>query len=233
MIKKNIFIIGTTASGKSKLSQKLYKKLKIKIINTDSITIYKKKNIGSDKPNSKILKKIKHNFINIINTNEKFSITKFKKKLKILTQKSNYENKTPLFVGGNLMYSWIIQKENSKKKIKNINLCLIPSTKNVLKKNIFKRITYMINNNLIEEIINLNKDKKANLFYNKINEGIGYNELSKYITNKTKLNETVKKIKKNTIELSNKQILWIKKIKKNIYFINKYNKINTNIKKVL
>lgn len=232
MVKKQIFIVGTTASGKSNLSQKIYKNIKTKIINTDSIIIKKKKNIGSDKPNNKILKKIKHNLVNIINTNENFSIKKFIKKSNKVITKYNSKKITPMYVGGNLMYSLIIQKENAKNKIKNINLCLLPSTKKTLRENIIKRINLMINNKLIEEIINLHRDKKANLFYNKTNEGIGYKEFLKYINNKKKLIKTIIEIKKNTFELANKQILWIKKIKKNIFYINRHCKIK-NIKKLL
>ena len=55
-----IVIVGPTGIGKTKLSIELAKLLDAEIINGDSVSIYKKLNIGSAKPTIEERAEIKH-----------------------------------------------------------------------------------------------------------------------------------------------------------------------------
>ena len=89
---RNIYsIIGPTAIGKSKIAIELVDKYPFEIISLDSSMIFREMNIGTDKPDSRILSKYKHHLIDIINPNEvimffntvKILISQSKKFLKI------------------------------------------------------------------------------------------------------------------------------------------------------
>ncbi|MFR0368032.1 isopentenyl transferase family protein [Candidatus Phytoplasma palmae] len=76
-MKKVIVISGPTASGKTDLSVELAHLFKGEIINSDSVQIYKKFDIGSSKIQEKEQKNIKHHLLSIIEPEETYSIYDF------------------------------------------------------------------------------------------------------------------------------------------------------------
>lgn len=99
-----IVIVGPTCSGKSDVAFNLAFKLNTEIISADSRQIYKQLNIGTAKPSSDKLQKIKHHFINELNIDEKFDASKFEVKgLKIIDEMFN-KNKVPIVAGGTGLY---------------------------------------------------------------------------------------------------------------------------------
>ncbi len=72
-----IVIIGPTCSGKSYLGLKLAQQINGEIISADSRQIYKRLNIGTAKPTSEELQKVKHHFINFLNPDEDYDVNKF------------------------------------------------------------------------------------------------------------------------------------------------------------
>ncbi len=232
MTKKYIFILGPTCSGKTKITLKLFNIFQLEIISIDSTMTYKGLNIGSDKPNKNILKKIKHNLINNLNIKENFSIEKLKKIIKHILNNINQKKYIPTFTGGNLMYIWNIQKEYKK----TLNISLIPQSKNLINNKIENRLNVMLKNGLIDELIKIKKKYKIINSLNSI-KSIGYKETLSYIKNKIKIKDLVKKINNSTKNLCKNQEIWLKKWKKNIYFIetNEYkkNKIIKIIKKYI
>ena len=78
MVQKMIWLlIGETASGKTDFIKEISKKEKIEVLNCDSRQIYKYFDIGTAKPDKKILSEIKHHLIDIVEINEDFSAGKF------------------------------------------------------------------------------------------------------------------------------------------------------------
>ena len=98
---KAISILGPTHCGKTDLAIEISKHFPSKIISVDSVQIYKGANIGSNKPDQKILGKIYHGLINILDLEEDFSVKDFL----IETSKEilNLEEDL-IFVGGTMMY---------------------------------------------------------------------------------------------------------------------------------
>lgn len=224
---KILCILGPTCTGKTDFSIKLAKILPIEIINIDSIMIYKNMTIGSAKPNKTILKLIKHHLINIKDPTENYSVMDFCKNAYNILKKFS-KKKTLVFVGGNLMYMWTFQNifiPNIKKcninnlKYKFINIALMPLNKRILKKNIETRLNDMTKKKFIDEVYSLHKRTDLNINLNSINS-IGYKDIWFYIENKIIFNNTKNSIIKNTMELSNKQLLWLKNWGENIFFFN-------------
>lgn len=98
---KAISILGPTHCGKTDLAIEISKHFPSKIISVDSVQIYKGANIGSNKPDKKILGKTYHGLINILDLEEDFSVKDFL----IETSKEilNFEEDL-IFVGGTMMY---------------------------------------------------------------------------------------------------------------------------------
>lgn len=96
--------MGPTATGKTNLAIKLAKKLPLELISVDSAMVYKKMDIGSAKP------KAFHHLINIRNPNQTYSVGDFCKDAVKLIETIHKKNKTPLFVGGTMLYFRALQQ---------------------------------------------------------------------------------------------------------------------------
>ena len=72
-----IVIVGPTGVGKTKLSIELAKKLDAEIINGDSVSIYKRLDIGSAKPTKEEMDGVKHYLIDVREPEEEYSVKDF------------------------------------------------------------------------------------------------------------------------------------------------------------
>ena len=63
---KIVVIVGPTASGKTKLSIELAKRIDGEVVSCDSMQIYKEMDIGSAKPTIEEMQGIKHHLIDYI-----------------------------------------------------------------------------------------------------------------------------------------------------------------------
>lgn len=106
-----VFLMGPTASGKTRLVMDLYeKKINIKVISVDSALVYKGMNIGTAKPSSSELKYVPHKLIDIRDPFEYYSVADFYHdaifEIKNIVQ-SGY---IPLLVGGTMLYFKVLLK---------------------------------------------------------------------------------------------------------------------------
>lgn len=100
-----IFLMGPTASGKTKLAMALHKaKLKIKIISVDSALVYKGMDIGTAKPSSSELKCVPHKLIDICDPAKCYSIANFYHDVIFEINNIIKSGYIPLLVGGTMLY---------------------------------------------------------------------------------------------------------------------------------
>ncbi|QJC29033.1 tRNA (adenosine(37)-N6)-dimethylallyltransferase MiaA [Enterobacteriaceae endosymbiont of Plateumaris rustica] len=99
-----IFLMGTTASGKTHLAMKLSKIFPIELISVDSSLIYKWMNIGTAKPNKKDLYYTKHWLIDIKEPHEYYSVFEFYYDTLKIIKKIIKKGNIPLLVGGSMFY---------------------------------------------------------------------------------------------------------------------------------
>lgn len=104
MERKVIVIVGPTCSGKTKISIALAEKIHTEIISADSRQIYKNLNIGTAKPSEEELKKIKHHFVDHLNPDEIYNVSKFENEAFAIIEKLFSQNKIPVIVGGSGLY---------------------------------------------------------------------------------------------------------------------------------
>ncbi len=99
-----IFLMGSTASGKTSLAMKLCDALPCDIISVDSTQVYRGLDIGSAKPSTEQLSKYPHHLVNIRNPDDPYSVANFCDDAKNLISKIISEGRIPLLVGGTMLY---------------------------------------------------------------------------------------------------------------------------------
>ncbi|QJC34858.1 tRNA (adenosine(37)-N6)-dimethylallyltransferase MiaA [Enterobacteriaceae endosymbiont of Donacia piscatrix] len=99
-----IFLMGTTASQKTYLATRLAKELPIELISVDSSLIYKKLNIGTDKPKKNDFFYTKHWLIDIKEPYQRYSVIEFYDDVLKIMNNITKRGKIPLLVGGSMFY---------------------------------------------------------------------------------------------------------------------------------
>ena len=104
MEKRVIIIVGPTCSGKTILGIKLAGLLNTEIISADSRQFYKKLNIGTAKPSEEELIKVKHHFIDTLNPDDEYNVSKYSEESEKIIDDLLERKKIPLVVGGSGLY---------------------------------------------------------------------------------------------------------------------------------
>lgn len=99
-----IAIMGPTASGKTDLSIALAQQFDTELISVDSALVYKGLNIGSAKPSIGEQKLVKHHLIDICSPEQSYSAADFVRDSKAIIADLVAKNKTPILVGGTMLY---------------------------------------------------------------------------------------------------------------------------------
>ena len=95
-----VTIIGPTAIGKTDLAIKIAEFYKTEIVSADSRQFYRELNIGTAKPSSSELSKIKHHLINNKSIQEQYNINDFEKDAIESINSIFKKNKVAVLVGG-------------------------------------------------------------------------------------------------------------------------------------
>ncbi|MEZ9200482.1 tRNA (adenosine(37)-N6)-dimethylallyltransferase MiaA [Shewanella sp. 10N.286.54.B9] len=101
---KIITLMGPTASGKTALAIELVKNYDCEIISVDSALIYQQMDVGSAKPDAAELAVAPHHLIDIIDPAQSYSAADFRKDALLKIEDIISRGKTPLLVGGTMMY---------------------------------------------------------------------------------------------------------------------------------
>lgn len=99
-----VFVLGPTASGKTKISVELAKKLNGEIVGADSVQIYKDLVIGSAAPTVDEMAGIPHYMIGIRDLKDEISAGIYIAEALPIIEKIEKSGKTPIVVGGTNFY---------------------------------------------------------------------------------------------------------------------------------
>ncbi len=103
-VKKILFIVGPTASGKSALGMRVAQAMNGEIICGDSRTIYRGMDIGTAKPTKADQALVAHHLLDIVDPDEKFSVADFKHVAEVAIDDIRSRGKLPIVVGGSGLY---------------------------------------------------------------------------------------------------------------------------------
>ncbi len=96
--------MGPTASGKTDLAIALAEHLPCDIISVDSAQIYRGMNIGTAKPDPATLARSPHQLLDILDPAEIYSASRFRQDALAAMRRSVTAGRTPLLVGGTMLY---------------------------------------------------------------------------------------------------------------------------------
>lgn len=99
-----IVITGPTGSGKSAIALSLAEKYGGEIICADSRTVYKFMDIGTAKPSLDDQKRVKHWLLDVVNPDDKFSVSDFQELAQKAINNIRSRGKIPFLVGGTGLY---------------------------------------------------------------------------------------------------------------------------------
>jgi len=128
-MKKIICLMGPTASGKTQLAVQLVQQFPLEIISVDSAMVYRSMDIGTAKPDAETLKIAPHRLINIADPAEAYSVGKFREDALRAIEDILAQGKTPLLVGGTMMYFRALQQ----------GLASLPYTDQALRDQLYRR----------------------------------------------------------------------------------------------
>ena len=105
-----IFLMGPTASGKSKIALEIAENFPVEIISVDSAQVYRHMNIGTAKPDQVTLNKTPHHLIDLIDPDQHYSAAQFRHDALHVMQEITQRGMIPLLTGGTMLYFLALQK---------------------------------------------------------------------------------------------------------------------------
>jgi tRNA dimethylallyltransferase len=99
-----IVLMGPTAAGKTDLAMQLAEHHPVDLISVDSALIYRGMDIGTGKPTREELQRYPHALVDILDPTEAYSAGQFVRDASALIARSHAKGRTPLLVGGTMLY---------------------------------------------------------------------------------------------------------------------------------
>lgn len=99
-----IFLMGPTASGKTAIAVEMAQRFPVELISVDSALVYRGMDIGTAKPDRATLAEAPHHLIDIIDPTSSYSAAQFRHDALRLMSEISSRNRTPLLVGGTMLY---------------------------------------------------------------------------------------------------------------------------------
>ena len=97
-------VVGSTASGKSRMAVRLAQKLNGEVISCDSMQIYRRMNIGTAKPTAEEMEGIPHHLIDFADPDVSFSSADYVAEAKRAIEDVASRGKLPILCGGTGLY---------------------------------------------------------------------------------------------------------------------------------
>jgi tRNA dimethylallyltransferase len=105
-----LFVMGPTAAGKTDLALACAEQFGCELISVDSALIYREMDIGTAKPDAQTLQQVPHALVDIIDPGEAYSVASFREDALAESRAIISRGKTPLLVGGTMLYYRALQQ---------------------------------------------------------------------------------------------------------------------------
>ena len=99
-----VFLMGPTASGKTRFAMELAERFPLRVISVDSAMVYRGMDIGTGKPDREALRRVPHRLINIRDPDETYSAADFRRDAVDEIARARDESRIPFLVGGTGLY---------------------------------------------------------------------------------------------------------------------------------
>ena len=199
--------------------------------------VYKNFNIGTAKPSTEELSKVKHHLIDILDPHKKYSVVDFQSSASKIITELNNKCKIPIVAGGTGLYIQALvegykfndcnQKsiqsmyKDTGELIYNVEIVGLTLERQMLYNRINARTQKMFADGLVDEVKGLLKhgvDRNSQAML-----GIGYKETIEYLDGQLSLDETVNKISQATRNFAKRQLSYFRN-DKNIIPLDSFDK---------
>ena len=99
-----VFLLGPTASGKSRVALEVARKTGAEIVSLDAFQVYRGMDIGTAKPTRKEQDEIPHHLLDLVNPEESFSAANYKREGEGVVRALKKDGRKALWVGGTGLY---------------------------------------------------------------------------------------------------------------------------------
>ncbi len=99
-----IAVLGPTAAGKTSLAMRLARELDGEIINADALQVYRRLEIGTDKPSLELRRAVPHHLVDVLDPEEPYSAGEFARRARPLIDDIRGRRRTPILAGGSGLY---------------------------------------------------------------------------------------------------------------------------------
>lgn len=110
LLRRCWFLVGPTASGKSDVAIELAERIQarhgtaVEIVSLDSMTLYRRMNIGTAKPTADQCVRVPHHLFDLLEPSQDFSVAEYLAVAERCCQEIVARERVPLFVGGTGLY---------------------------------------------------------------------------------------------------------------------------------
>ena len=99
-----IALMGPTATGKTDAAVRIAGGANVDVVSVDSAMVYRRLNIGTAKPSPAVLARCAHALVDIVEPTERYSAARFLADADAAVKRSLAAGRTPLLVGGTMLY---------------------------------------------------------------------------------------------------------------------------------
>ncbi|MEA2066419.1 MAG: tRNA (adenosine(37)-N6)-dimethylallyltransferase MiaA [Thermotogota bacterium] len=156
-------ILGPTGVGKTELLLEIGRSIPIEVVSIDSRQIYKYMDIGTAKPDERIINKVPHHMIDFVEPDEEFNVFKFKEMAEKTIDNIIRKNKIPVPAGGTGMYAEALMSGLVKNTSKNTNVRKALRIIDEENPGILRKLLKMVDNDAFEKFHE--HDKKRTIRY--------------------------------------------------------------------
>ncbi|XP_044489987.1 adenylate isopentenyltransferase 5, chloroplastic-like [Mangifera indica] len=223
MLNKVIFVMGSTGSGKTKLSITLATYFTAEIINSDKIQVYKGLDIITNKVSEDETRGVPHHLLGFVDPDEDFTAQEFCEHTLMTIHGIIQKGCIPIIVGGSNNYIKALVEDPTIQFRKKFDCCFLwmDVSLPVLCKYVAKRVDKMVELGLVDEVREM-FDPEAD-YTRGIRRAIGAPEMHRYFeiegqdmvdeaTKRMFLNAAIEEIKDNTCKLVNNQLEKIRRL---------------------
>jgi len=104
-----LLLMGPTGAGKTDLAIGLAERFPLEIVSVDAAMVYRGMDIGTAKPSRELLARAPHHLVDLIDPVESYSAARFLADADAATKAIRARGRTPLFVGGTMLYFRALQ----------------------------------------------------------------------------------------------------------------------------
>jgi tRNA dimethylallyltransferase len=103
-IQSTLILVGATGVGKTEVGLRVARRLGAEIVSADSRLVYRMMDIGTAKPDSRMMEEIPHHLVDVVDPDEEYTCKRFEREARQTIRDIIARGRTPVVIGGSGLY---------------------------------------------------------------------------------------------------------------------------------